>query len=90
MITVDCGVGGEAVIHLKPGYTFGKSDYAAIAHRVHGVVQFEHLTNPIRTAVSTDDMIRFLHHYRNHYLVGVPNQKRLLAAFDKRVFGPFR
>lgn len=85
VITVNSGVGSEAIIHLKPVYTFGASDYAAIAHPVHDAAQFDHLTNPIRTAVSPDDMIRFLHFYRNHYLVRVSDRPQLRAALEKRV-----
>lgn len=90
VITVNSGVGSEAILHLKPVYTFGASDYDAIAHTVHDATQFGYLTNPIRTAASPDDMIRFLHYYRNHYLVRVSDRQQLQAALEKRVFGHWR
>lgn len=90
VITVNSGVGSEAILHLKPVYTFGASDYAAIAHSVHDAAQFEHLTNPIRKAASPDDMIRFLHYYRNHYLVHFSDRQQLQEAIEKRVFGDWR
>ncbi len=85
VITVNSGVGSEAIIHLKPVYTFGAADYAAIAHPIQDAAQFDRLTNPIRTAASPDDMIRFLHFYRNHYLVRVSDRHRLRAALEQRV-----
>lgn len=90
VITVNSGVGSEAIIHLKPVYTFGASDYAAIAHSVHNAAQFDRLTQPIKTAVAPEDMIRFLHYYRNHYLVRTNDRQNLREALEKRVFGPMR
>lgn len=87
LITVNSGVGSEAIIHLKPVYTFGASDYAAIAHPVHNAAQFDRLTQPIKTAVVPEDMIRFLHYYRNRYLVRATDRQRLRAALEKHVFG---
>jgi hypothetical protein len=87
VITVNSGVGSEAIIHLKPVYTFGASDYAAIAHSVHDATQFDRLTRPVRTAAAPEDMIRFLQYYRNQYLVRITDRQRLRAALEKRVFG---
>lgn len=79
LITVNSGVGSEAMLHRVPVYCFGGADYAPIAHSVRSAAAFRDLTDPIRPAVSAADLVRFHFYYRTvHQTVGA-------AALHRRV-----
>jgi hypothetical protein len=88
VITVNSGVGSEALLHRKPIYCFGAADYDSVAHRIESAEQFTALTTPIRPAVSLDDLVRFTAYYRQSYLVERAVPGRLDAAIQQRVIDP--
>jgi capsule polysaccharide modification protein KpsS len=88
VITINSGVGSETLLHRKPLYCLGASDYDCVAHRISSVEQFTELTTPIRHAVSETDYIRFSAYYRKDYLVEWTQPGRLDAAIQQRVIDP--
>ena len=88
VITINSGVGSETLLHRKPLYCLGASDYDCVAHRISSVEQFTELTTPIRHAVSQADYVRFAAFYRKDYLVDWAQPGRLDAAIQERVIDP--
>ena len=88
VITVNSGVGSEAMLHGKPIYCCGAADYDAIAHKIENAAQFADLTTPIRPAVSADELTRFMAYYRKTYLVEWTAQGRMDEAIQERVIAP--
>ncbi len=88
VITVNSSVGSEAVLHLKPIYTFGGAEYAPIAHNIHNEAEFVTKTSPIRLPVSEDALKRFVYFYRNDFLFNVNEPVRLQNAVRRRVIEP--
>jgi capsular polysaccharide biosynthesis protein len=88
VISVNSSVGSEAAIHLKPIYCFGASEYGAIAHNIHNESQFFETTSPIRPAVSSETMKRFVFYYRNKWLIDISQSARLEAAIAEKVIQP--
>ena len=88
VITVNSGVGSEAMVYQKPIYTFGAADYDAVTHRITSPEQFTDLTTPIRPAVSEDTLVRFIAYYRQQYLVDRSQAGRLERALQERLIDP--
>jgi hypothetical protein len=88
VITVNSKVGSEVMIHRKPIYCFGGSDYDAIAHRITSADQFKDLTTPIRPAVRENDLLRFIAYYRTKYLVNRAEPGRLESVLQERLIDP--
>ena len=88
VITVNSGVGSEAMMYKKPIYTFGASDYDAVTHRITSVEQFHDLTTPIRPAVSEEKLVRFIAYYRQRYLVDRSKAGLLDRALQERLIEP--
>ena len=88
VITVNSGVGSEAMLHGKPIYCCGAADYDPIAHHIVDAAQFADLTTPIRPAVTPDDLTRFTAYYRKSYLVEWQEPGRLEQAIRQRVIEP--
>jgi len=90
VLTVNSGVGSEALLHLKPVYLFGRADYRHVCHEIHRYEQFVELTSPIRAPVDADTIKRFLYWVRRHVLVNVRDRQSLSAAIERRVLAPLR
>ena len=90
VLTVNSGVGSEALLHLKPVYLFGRADYRHVCHEIHRYEQFVELTSPIRAPVDDDTIKRFLYWVRRHVLVNVRDRQSLSAAIERRVLAPLR
>ena len=88
VLTINSRVGSEVMIHRKPVYCFGGSDYDAIAHKITSAEQFRDLTTPIRPAVTDNDLLRFIAFYRTKYLVDRQEPGRLESALQERVIDP--
>lgn len=88
VMTINSRVGSEVMIHRKPIYSFGASDYDSITHRITSAAQFDDLTTPIRPAVRDDDLLRFIAYYRTTYLVDRAEPGRLESALQERVIDP--
>jgi hypothetical protein len=88
VITINSGVGSEAMLYKKPIYTFGAADYDCVTHRIATAQQFNDLTTPIRPAVSEDILVRFITYYRQQYLVDRSQPGRLESALQERLIDP--
>lgn len=88
IMTINSRVGSEVMIHKKPIYAFGASDYDSVVHRIMTRAQFRELTTPIRPAVSDSDLLRFIAYYRTTYLVNRAEPGRLDQALKERVIDP--
>jgi hypothetical protein len=71
--------------HLKPIYLFGMADYGPVAHHIKTYDDLVRHTTPIKSAVSDDDMKRFVHFYRTKYLVRIDDGQALEAAIATRL-----
>lgn len=70
VVTVNSGVGAEALLHLKPVITTGGSDYAPATTRVRTVEQLlSVLTERSWRSASNDEIKQFLYFYTKHYMV---------------------
>jgi hypothetical protein len=70
VITVNSGVGAEALLHLKPVITTGGSDYAAATRRVRNIPELrEILESRHWKSVSEGEIKRFLWFFTHRYMV---------------------
>lgn len=88
VITINSGVGSEAMLHRKPIYSFGASDYDVVTHRITSAEEFTALTTPIRPAVSDEELLRFIAFYRTRYLVDRTQPGKLEEALQARLIAP--
>lgn len=82
---VNSGVGAEALLHEKPVYVFGRSDYMAACFVCAAPGDFERHFQPGRTALSSDDLRRFWYLFRNDYAVDLRDRDKAAAEIRARV-----
>ncbi|APO75910.1 capsule polysaccharide biosynthesis protein [Rhizobium etli 8C-3] len=90
---INSGVGAEALLHEKPVYVFGRSDYMAACIVCEQRGDFEKQFQPGRTASSAEDLRRFWYLLRNEYAVDLgdtENAKSVICARVKQHFLDFR
>lgn len=84
---VNSAVGAEALLHHKPVYAFGASEYQQACFRVRRRGQFAALFEPHQLPVSTDVMDKFLYLLRTSYSVDVCDEEQAEAWIKQRVLG---
>ncbi|HEX5935296.1 MAG TPA: hypothetical protein VFY63_14130, partial [Pseudorhizobium sp.] len=57
--TVNSSVGAEALLHLKPVYLFGRSEYQSACYQIHAPGDFSRLFAPDRLPLPPEDIRRF-------------------------------
>lgn len=77
VITVNSGVGSEAMIYALPTYCFGASDYGPIAHQVRSAQEAKDVLIRLEPRVTQEDLLRFYYYYRNIYQL---NSAQRIAA----------
>lgn len=82
---INSGVGAEALLHEKPVYVFGRSDYMAACFVCKQRGDFEKQFQPARTAVSAEDLRRFWYLLRNEYAVDLRDTDNAKAVISTRV-----
>ncbi|AJD42389.1 capsule polysaccharide biosynthesis protein [Rhizobium gallicum bv. gallicum R602sp] len=82
---INSGVGAEALLHEKPVYVFGRSDYMAACFVCEHRGDFESQFQPGRTAVSVHDLRCFWYLLRNEYAVDLQDREKAKAAIYTRV-----
>jgi capsule polysaccharide export protein KpsC/LpsZ len=82
---VNSGVGAEALLHEKPVYVFGRSDYMAACFVCAAPGDFERQFQPGRAALSSDELRRFWYLFRNDYAVDLRNRNEAEIAIRARV-----
>jgi Capsule polysaccharide biosynthesis protein len=66
---VNSSVGAEALLHGKPVYVFGESEYQHVCYRIRAKGEFGKQFKPDMLPVSSDDLTRYLYVLRNEYAV---------------------
>lgn len=69
VMTVNSGVGSEALVHAVPLYCFGASDYAAAAHQIRSIDDLNRTTQPIKHRLAPAELRRFHYFYRENYQI---------------------
>ncbi|MEX2743075.1 hypothetical protein AB3480_17260 [Rhizobium mongolense] len=82
---INSGVGAEALLHEKPVYVFGRSDYMAACFICEQQGEFEKQFQPGRTAVSAEDLRRFWYLLRNEYAVDLRDAEKAKSVIHTRV-----
>jgi hypothetical protein len=85
VITVNSGVGCEALAQLKPVYLFGRADYGAACHQVRSAADFVRMTSPITLPASPNRIRKFLYLYRTRYLADSENPADLSQKIRDRI-----
>lgn len=83
VFTVNSGVGSEALVYLKPVYTFGRCDYQIATVSVESEEQFFKMPLEPKKQLNDIDIIKFLYFYRKHYLIDLDNKDSLRKKFDR-------
>lgn len=69
VVTVNSGVGSEALNYLKPVLLFGKADYQAATHQIFTILDLWRVSKRLQLPLARQDMIKFMGFYRFRYLV---------------------
>lgn len=70
---VNSSVGAEALLHGKPVYVFGESEYQHVCYRIRAKGEFNQRFKPDELPVSADDLTRYFYVLRNEYAVDATN-----------------
>ena len=82
---VNSGVGAEALLHEKPVYVFGRSDYMAASYVCKEPGDFAAKFVPGKLPLSTDELHRFWWILRNEYAVDLTDRTAAKAWIKRRV-----
>lgn len=84
VVTVNSGVGAEALLQLKPVITTGGSDYAAATGRAHSVEELYALLDAgAGPFLADDDIKKFLWTYTRNYMVRFDDEAALSARLSR-------
>lgn len=70
---VNSSVGAEALLHGKPVYVFGESEYQHVCYRIRAKGEFNQRFKPDELPVTADDLMRYLYVLRTEYAVDATN-----------------
>ncbi len=70
---VNSSVGAEALLHGKPVYVFGESEYQHVCYQIRAKGEFNQRFKPDELPVSADDLTRYLYILRTEYAVDATN-----------------
>jgi hypothetical protein len=82
---VNSGVGAEALLHEKPVYVFGRSDYMAACYVCKEPGDFAARFVPGKLSVSADELRRFWWILRNEYAVDLTDRPAARDWIKRRV-----
>lgn len=82
---VNSGVGAEALLHGKPVYVFGESEYQHVCYRIRAKGEFNQRFKPDVLPVSADDLTRYLYVLRTEYAVDATNPATAAKFIHDRV-----
>lgn len=82
---VNSGVGAEALLHEKPVYVFGRSDYMAACFVCESPGDFTAQFVPGKMPVTTEDLHRFWYTLRNEYAVDLTRRDEAKEWIARRV-----
>ncbi len=82
---VNSSVGAEALLHGKPVYVFGASEYHHVCHRMNVAGDFEKTFRPYELPVQPETTRRFLYLLRHEYAVDVADTAAAAESIRRRV-----
>jgi len=82
---INSGVGAEALLHERPVYVFGRSDYMAGCFVCKSRGDFADQFVPGRSRLSPDELRKFWYLLRNTYAVDLRDRDRATAEIETRV-----
>ena len=82
---VNSSVGAEALLHGKPVYVFGESEYQHVCYRIRAKGEFNQRFKPDELPVSPDDLTRYLYILRTEYAVDATNTAAAEKVIHDRV-----
>lgn len=82
---VNSSVGAEALLHGKPVYTFGASEYQAATFQIRDRGEFARLFEPDRLPASTEEIEAFLYSLRTDYAVHVRDDDAIRAFLSTKL-----
>jgi hypothetical protein len=82
---VNSGVGAEALLHMKPVYAFGRSEYHHVCHRITERGAFARVFEPDKLPVSPETIERFLCYFRTEFSVDATDEAKLQPFVARRV-----
>jgi hypothetical protein len=71
---INSGVGSEALLHEKPVYVFGRSDYMSACHVCRAPRDFSNVFVPGKALLSQSDLKQFWWMYRKDYAIDVSDR----------------
>lgn len=81
---VNSSVGAEALLHHKPVYCFGQSEYQAAAYQIRTRGSFDAIFEPHRLPVKKAQINELLYRLRNDYSANVNQQVVFETAFSRK------
>jgi hypothetical protein len=87
---VNSGVGAEALLHEKPVYVFGRSDYMSGCFVCREKGDFSRLFVPGRSRLSSGELRMFWYLLRNRYAVDLRDEERAAARIEAKVLDHLR
>src|SRR5690606_14705594 len=82
VVTVNSGVGAEALLQLKPVITTGGSDYAAATAHARSVEELYALLDAGGPLLADEDIKKFLWTYTRNYMVRFDDEAALCARLS--------
>lgn len=82
---INSGVGAEALLHEKPVYVFGRSDYMAGCFVCKSRGDFADKFVPGRSRLSSDELRKFWYLLRHTYAVDLRDRDRATVEIETRV-----
>lgn len=82
---VNSSVGAEALLHGKPVYGFGESEYQHVCYRIREKGEFSQQFKADELPVSGDDLTRYLYVLRTEYAVDANNASAAIPVIHDRI-----
>ena len=82
---VNSSVGAEALLHEKPVYVFGESEYQHVCYQICETGEFDRRFIPDIMPVALDDLVRYLYLLRTEYSVDATNKTMAKTFIHERV-----
>lgn len=82
---VNSSVGAESLLHGKPVYVFGESEYQHVCYQIRTKGEFNQRFKPDKLPVSPDDLTRYLYVLRTEYALDATNPAAARKFIHDRV-----
>jgi len=86
VLTVNSGVGLEALLHLKHVFVAGDASYQSCCHRIDSLAGVEHFPDVLAQPVNDRDIMQFLHLLSTVHLYDVEHSERTIRRIRSLAF----